>query len=184
MLVVLGLRKFRQKGQKAWPHHLNVNRSRLLLHACGMLLAHNYHHIPSQDRDTLLSSIRISYRNRDILRNISKRQYVRRSTLLKMCKACPKRWKISSVDLGHVVISRVCWSSDGSISMAYDGGIRGVWAGDHTVLISPLRMQSMKMVNKLNGRTSQKRCSMKSRTFGLVNTVCMDSSFLLCRTNV
>jgi hypothetical protein len=91
----------------------------------------NCHHVPLQDRDRLLSSIRISYRNPEILRNISKRQYVRRSALLEMCKACPKRWRISSVDLGHVVASRFCWSSDDSISMAYDGGIdRGVWAGD------------------------------------------------------
>jgi hypothetical protein len=90
-----------------------------------------WHHVPPQDRRRLLSPIRISYRNPEILRNISKRQYVRRSDFLEMCKACPEDWRMSYVDLGHVVVSRFCWSSDPSASMAYQGDIhRGVWAGD------------------------------------------------------
>jgi hypothetical protein len=73
--------------------------------------------------------ISIEYQNADILRNISKRQYVRRRALRKM--TCPTHWQWDTVDLGHVVMSRICWSSDSSVAMSYKGDIhRGVWAGD------------------------------------------------------
>lgn len=37
----------------------------------------------------------------------------------------------SKVTLGHVVLSRICWSSDPGVAMPYEGGIhQGVWAGD------------------------------------------------------
>jgi hypothetical protein len=83
------------------------------------------------DRQRICSAIDIAYEEPEILRNISKRQYVRRADLLEMSKTCPKDWEFDLVDLGHVVISRICWSSDPSITICYDGDIhRGVWAGD------------------------------------------------------
>ena len=87
--------------------------------------------IPLQDRDMLLSSIRICHPEPDVLRNLSKRQYVRRAALVKLRKTCPKNWEFNRVDLGHIVASRFCWSSDPSIATSYSGGLhRGVWAGD------------------------------------------------------
>ena len=81
-------------------------------------------HISLQDRDRLISSI--SYSEPDVLRNISKRQYVRRAALLEMRETCPK-WKFDQVDLGHIVVSRFCWPS----IQSHHGGIdRNVWAGD------------------------------------------------------
>jgi hypothetical protein len=86
-------------------------------------------HLPWQYQKTMLTTyISIGYRM-DILRNISKRQYVRRRALRKM--ACPRHWHWDTVDLGHIVMSRICWSSDSSVAMSYKGDIhRGVWAGD------------------------------------------------------
>jgi hypothetical protein len=64
----------------------------------------------------------VGYQAPKILHNILKRQYVRRGALLRM--TCP-------ADLSHVVLSRISWSSDDSVSMSYEGDIhRGVWAGD------------------------------------------------------
>lgn len=53
-----------------------------------------------------------------ILRNLTKKQYVRDNS--------------TSTALGTVLLARICWSSDPSCSMAYDGHelTRGVWAGD------------------------------------------------------
>jgi hypothetical protein len=53
-----------------------------------------------------------------ILRNLTKKQYVRANS--------------TSTALGTVLLARICWSSDPSCSMAYDGHelTRGVWAGD------------------------------------------------------
>lgn len=53
-----------------------------------------------------------------ILRNLTKKQYVRDDP--------------TSTTLGTVLLARICWSSDPSRSMAYEGHdlTRGVWAGD------------------------------------------------------
>jgi hypothetical protein len=53
-----------------------------------------------------------------ILRNFTKKQYVRDNS--------------TSTALGTVLLARICWSSDPSCAMAYDGHelTRGVWAGD------------------------------------------------------
>ena len=87
--------------------------------------------VPWQHQRKLLTDISIGYRKPEILRNISKRQYMRRSALLGMVETCPEHWGWDRVDLGHVILSRISWSSDSSVSMSYDGDIhRGVWAGD------------------------------------------------------
>ncbi|KAJ7718385.1 hypothetical protein B0H14DRAFT_3011301 [Mycena olivaceomarginata] len=67
-----------------------------------------------------------------VLRNLSRHQYVRESALV--------RWKdgmlaemeeARRVGFGEIVLSRISFSSDSSVSMRYAGDIhRGVWAGD------------------------------------------------------
>ena len=92
--------------------------------------------IPQWGHNKLRSLTRLRYRKPDVLRNISKRQYVRRAALLEMRQTCPNHWQFrhfqfKHVDLGHVVFSRFCWSTDSCVSMRYNGPIyRGVWAGD------------------------------------------------------
>jgi hypothetical protein len=99
---------------------------------------HDFHQQISQwDLRKLGSSIRLLYKTPDILRKISKHQYVRRAALLEMRQTCPKHWEFKHVDLGHVVFSRICWSSSSYVSILYDGPIhRGVWAGDRSDITS------------------------------------------------
>lgn len=58
------------------------------------------------------------YNHQLILRNLTKKQYVRDNS--------------TSTALGTVLLARICWSSDPSCAMAYDAHdlTRGVWAGD------------------------------------------------------
>ncbi|KAJ7465052.1 hypothetical protein FB451DRAFT_1138366 [Mycena latifolia] len=67
-----------------------------------------------------------------VLRNLSRCQYIRESALFDLKDRTQDGMpEINRVDLGDVVLSRICFSSDPSIAMSYDGGIhRGVWAGD------------------------------------------------------
>ena len=59
-----------------------------------------------------------------VLRNLSKRVYLRSDTLPFV--AHDPVW-----GFGRAVLSRICWSTDGSVSMICKGDIhRGVWAGD------------------------------------------------------
>jgi hypothetical protein len=71
------------------------------------------------DRPLLLSPV---------LRNLTKREYIRedRDTLVKLGRA-----NVFGQVLGQVLLARICWSSNPSTSMAYDGNLhRGEWAGD------------------------------------------------------
>jgi len=80
---------------------------------------------------TLFRCISLEHPEPEILRNISKRQYVRRSAVRGMIETCPEHWRWDRVDLGHVVLSRICWSTCAELSMPYKGDLhRGVWAGD------------------------------------------------------
>lgn len=59
-----------------------------------------------------------------ILRNLSRRQFVRSDSLavIGTDRFC---------GLGRALLARICWSTDPSCAMSYDGDItRGVWAGD------------------------------------------------------
>lgn len=63
-----------------------------------------------------------------ILRNFTKQVYVRSDTLA-----------INDLGwgLGRAIMCRICWSSDSSTSMSYDGDIsHGVWAGDKFDVVS------------------------------------------------
>ncbi|KAG8988825.1 hypothetical protein FRB94_000382 [Tulasnella sp. JGI-2019a] len=56
-----------------------------------------------------------------VLCNLSKREYVRQQAV--EAHGC--------AGFGAFLLSRICWSSDSSVSMAYEGDIhRGIWAGD------------------------------------------------------
>ncbi|KZT10971.1 uncharacterized protein LAESUDRAFT_721389 [Laetiporus sulphureus 93-53] len=73
-----------------------------------------------------------------VLCNISKREYVRASAVAALTGTSAKRPQgiggpgRRKIGLGHVLITQICWSSDNSISMYYEGDLhRGRWAGDH-----------------------------------------------------
>ncbi len=52
-----------------------------------------------------------------IFRNLTTREYVRHNAIV-------------SMGIGNVILSRVCWSTSSSVSMANGGNIhRGIWAG-------------------------------------------------------
>ncbi|KAG8989067.1 hypothetical protein FRB94_014691 [Tulasnella sp. JGI-2019a] len=56
-----------------------------------------------------------------VLCNLSKREYLRQDAVKAHGRA----------RFGNFLLSRICWSSDGSVSMCYKGDIhRGIWAGD------------------------------------------------------
>jgi hypothetical protein len=59
-----------------------------------------------------------------VLRNLSKRVYLRSDTL-------PFTGRDRVWGFGRAILSRICWSTDPSVSMLCEGDIhRGVWAGD------------------------------------------------------
>ncbi|TFK52781.1 hypothetical protein OE88DRAFT_1656361 [Heliocybe sulcata] len=58
-----------------------------------------------------------------ILLNLSKKEYVRSSAVLSAVG--------DAIHLGDVLFSQICWSTERSISVCYEGDIhRGAWAGD------------------------------------------------------
>ncbi|TFY70225.1 hypothetical protein EVG20_g2775 [Dentipellis fragilis] len=65
-----------------------------------------------------------------VLRNLSKHEYVRYDALLPLDSLASDKWGCQ-VDLALAAQSQICWSSDPSIAMCYEGGLhRGAWAGD------------------------------------------------------
>jgi len=74
-----------------------------------------------------------------ILRNLSKRQYVRADVLAAASEGEIVGPIVDTPGFGHVICSRISWSSDSSSSMSsYEGDItRGIWAG-HRFDISTL----------------------------------------------
>ncbi|EIW75276.1 hypothetical protein CONPUDRAFT_169653 [Coniophora puteana RWD-64-598 SS2] len=70
-----------------------------------------------------------------VLRNLSKKLYVRADTIDALNEELPQRewfWDHKAYSLGDALVSRICWSSDPSCSMrAHCKDItRGPWAGD------------------------------------------------------
>jgi hypothetical protein len=61
-----------------------------------------------------------------VLRNLTTKEYVRRSVVAYGSNGPFSR---GGVGLGEVLLSRICWSSDSSTSMSWDGIHRGIWAG-------------------------------------------------------
>lgn len=61
------------------------------------------------------------------LRNLSRHEYVRGQAVDEF----NKKTSSNDVNLGTVMVLHICWSSDSSTSMCYDGDIhRGKWAGE------------------------------------------------------
>ncbi|KAF7365616.1 hypothetical protein MVEN_00435200 [Mycena venus] len=78
-----------------------------------------------------------------VLRNLSRRQYVRESALLELkakyaeVKSHRGEGILQNVGFGEVLMTRICLSSNPSASMLYDGPIhRGAWAGDRFDIVS------------------------------------------------
>ncbi|KAI0057633.1 hypothetical protein BV25DRAFT_1830878 [Artomyces pyxidatus] len=90
--------------------------------------------IGRRDRQKL-ALLQPSYTTDDtwVLYNLSKHEYVRADAL---CDFSGYKWtdifdRRIVVGFGTVLGARASWSSDGSVSMAYEGNLhRGVWAGD------------------------------------------------------
>lgn len=59
-----------------------------------------------------------------VYRNFTKREYIREDIDM-------MGDHVKCSFFGRVLFAHICWSSDGSISMIYDGGLhQGKWAGD------------------------------------------------------
>jgi len=73
-----------------------------------------------------------------VLRNLSKKEYVRSDRIPIQVGDSDLEYRQNAKvtdfpGLAFILISRICWSSDPSISMSYDKGdelVRGIWAGD------------------------------------------------------
>ncbi|KAL1746790.1 hypothetical protein HDZ31DRAFT_18717, partial [Schizophyllum fasciatum] len=76
-----------------------------------------------------------------VLRNLSQRQYVRGEAMDEFCQKMAFGANNSRKDrprLGDAAMARICWSSDCSTSLNYDGPIevhRGVWAGNRLDIV-------------------------------------------------
>lgn len=68
-----------------------------------------------------------------ILCNWSTAEYVRASAVAELTGVrCRGPWTNPFLSLGHVLMTQICWSSDPSASMCYEGEItRGPWAGHY-----------------------------------------------------
>jgi hypothetical protein len=64
-----------------------------------------------------------------ILRNLTTKEYVR-SEAIALKPEYIRGPYIDALGFGEVIISRICWSTDSSVSTPYEGGLhRGIWAG-------------------------------------------------------
>ncbi|KAI9869293.1 MAG: hypothetical protein M1813_000081 [Trichoglossum hirsutum] len=113
----------------------NVEFSSLIAHVATSK-RYSYHLMPEhlQSRiETALSPTLSQFYPVDepwILRNLTTQEYVR-SEAIALDPKYIHGPRIEYLGFSEVILSRVCWSSDPSISMKYGGGIhRGVWAGD------------------------------------------------------
>ncbi|KAJ7342838.1 hypothetical protein DFH08DRAFT_1011306 [Mycena albidolilacea] len=82
----------------------------------------------------------LDWRVHSVLRslNLSRHQYVRESSLVSWREAVQAEIKETrDVGFGHIVLSRICFSTSGSVAMVYDGDIHhGVWAGDRLDIVA------------------------------------------------
>lgn len=72
-----------------------------------------------------------------VLCNLTKRQYVRQSTV----RAQDEAFAPSKAGFGGFLLSQICWSTDGSVAMQYGDIINGGWIGDRFEITT---MDSMK----------------------------------------
>lgn len=78
-----------------------------------------------------------------VLCNVSKGEYVRAEAVATLTGREHKGPFIEApINLGHALLSRICWSSDPSISMSYDKDLhRGPWAGDRVAVTALDRLK-------------------------------------------
>ncbi|TFY67705.1 hypothetical protein EVJ58_g1464 [Rhodofomes roseus] len=71
-----------------------------------------------------------------ILCNWTRAEYVRTSGVARLTdSAIDGPWTDNFLSLGHVLLTQICWSSDPSIAMAYEGPLhRGRWAGHYIAI--------------------------------------------------
>ncbi|KAA8894301.1 hypothetical protein FN846DRAFT_974739 [Sphaerosporella brunnea] len=100
----------------------------------SLLLARSYKYIPDNldmefDKLKSFNSGALYHPNglEWVLRNLTTKEYVRRSVVGPGVNG-PFSYG-GGVGLGHVLLSRICWSSDSSTAMSWDGIHRGIWAG-------------------------------------------------------
>ncbi|RPD74925.1 hypothetical protein L226DRAFT_68940 [Lentinus tigrinus ALCF2SS1-7] len=108
----------------------------VLFHGAFALPKEAQRHFSRGDQALYRAALSLSYPNRDdwALFNVTKEVYVRASALAELAgkPSDPQPFLPSCrVDLGHALLIRIAWSSDGSLSMRTDIDIhRGPWAGD------------------------------------------------------
>ncbi|KAK7038196.1 hypothetical protein R3P38DRAFT_3262657 [Favolaschia claudopus] len=96
---------------------------------------HDLLHVPAQEPVPLHSPV---------LRNISRKYYVRWSAVQGLKKAYkPHKDIFSRVGFGEVLITRICLSSDPSSAIPYNGPLhRGAWAGHCFDIVSASEMDN------------------------------------------
>jgi hypothetical protein len=99
------------------------------------LLSKDYYRMPDSGGSEIIETVRPEFSQfypEDvpwILRNLTTREYVC-SDAIAMKPEHIHGPNIDFLGFGEVVLSRICWSSDPSVNMEYNGNIhRGVWAG-------------------------------------------------------
>ncbi len=69
-----------------------------------------------------------------VLMNQTKKEHV---TSMAASSILPSMDATDARCFGQLILSRICWSSDGSSSMGFEGDLhRGVWAGDRFVIVT------------------------------------------------
>ncbi len=80
-----------------------------------------------------------------VLCNLSKHEYIRADAIAGITEGEVKKltpFLYGPISLGQALLSRICWSSDGSISMCYEGDLhRGPWAGDRFEVTTTDKLQ-------------------------------------------
>ncbi|KAK7062346.1 hypothetical protein R3P38DRAFT_2834808 [Favolaschia claudopus] len=77
-----------------------------------------------------------------VLRNLTRKEYVRETALLELKAKYVKVKVMQQVGLGEALMTRICLSSDPSASLSYDGPIhQGAWVGDRFDIVSSAEWQ-------------------------------------------
>lgn len=86
-----------------------------------------------------------------VLCNLSKYEFVNYDDIRELGRKAK-----GDIGIGRVVLSRICWSTDPSVGMSYEGGIhRGVWAGDRFESTTIDRMRAPKAGQEWKDVTSE-----------------------------
>ncbi|MCJ1250987.1 hypothetical protein MMC30_008217 [Trapelia coarctata] len=113
-----------------------------------------------------------------VLRNLMTREFVRGDAIA-LREDLVDGPLIEGLGFGEVVLSRICFSSDGNANMFYEEGIhRGVWAG-HRFDITTLRKLQMerKTRNLVSGMMLARKWRRRLRLFGQMSWVTIGSMF-------